>query len=361
MANTKISALTADTAPTADDLVVTVNDPAGTPATRKATITNFTKAIPEVIGDSGSGGTKGLVPAPAAGDAAANKFLHADGTFKTPAGSGAIGGSTGSTDNALLRADGTGGATAQSSPITVDDNGALTLPEIAAPSTPAAGKVAVYAKSDNKVYRKGEDGVEAELGGGAGTTINPTDNTIPRRSSSAAFADSFLTHDAGNGWTASSGHVLINNNTNKILGFGTSSILGGWELAGVGAMKAVADSSHNTGAFLSAFNTAPPETPTHTIHPWSSVGMNFRHVLDGNTTIGNPGQSGGTGTALDGYRFVLMLVQDGTGGRTVTWGSDYRFPAGVAPIMTATANKADLYEFICFGDIAYCLLVSQNL
>ena len=32
-------------------------------------------------GDSGSGGTAGLVPAQAAGDAAANKFLHADGTW----------------------------------------------------------------------------------------------------------------------------------------------------------------------------------------------------------------------------------------------------------------------------------------
>lgn len=84
MANTKISALTADTAPTADDLVVTVNDPGGTPATRKATITNFTKAIPAVVGDSGSGGTKGLVPAPGAGDAAAGKFLKADGTFAVP-------------------------------------------------------------------------------------------------------------------------------------------------------------------------------------------------------------------------------------------------------------------------------------
>mgnify|MGYP000992117211 CR=1 FL=1 len=33
------------------------------------------------VGDSGSGGVKGLVPAPAAGDAAANKFLKADGSW----------------------------------------------------------------------------------------------------------------------------------------------------------------------------------------------------------------------------------------------------------------------------------------
>lgn len=90
MANVKISALTADTAPTADDLVVTVNDPGGTPATRKATITNFTKAIPAVVGDSGSGGTKGLVPAPGAGDAAAGKFLKADGTWVVPSTSSGL-------------------------------------------------------------------------------------------------------------------------------------------------------------------------------------------------------------------------------------------------------------------------------
>src|SRR6185295_18593913 len=37
--------------------------------------------------------------------------------------SGTIGGSTGSTDNAALRADGTGGATLQSSAFIIDDSG----------------------------------------------------------------------------------------------------------------------------------------------------------------------------------------------------------------------------------------------
>jgi hypothetical protein len=40
--------------------------------------------------------------------------------------------------------------------------------EGAAPSTPASGQVAVYAKTDGKVYRKDDAGAEAELGGGAG-------------------------------------------------------------------------------------------------------------------------------------------------------------------------------------------------
>lgn len=40
--------------------------------------------VPIMVGDSGSGGASGTVPAPASGDAAANKFLKADGTWVAP-------------------------------------------------------------------------------------------------------------------------------------------------------------------------------------------------------------------------------------------------------------------------------------
>jgi hypothetical protein len=52
------------------------------------TATQLTAELNAVVGDSGSGGTKGLVPAPGAGDAAAGKFLGAGGTFSVPAGTG---------------------------------------------------------------------------------------------------------------------------------------------------------------------------------------------------------------------------------------------------------------------------------
>lgn len=44
-------------------------------------------------------------------------------------GTGTIDGSTGSTDNAIIRADGTGGLTIQSSGVTIDDNNNVTTPE----------------------------------------------------------------------------------------------------------------------------------------------------------------------------------------------------------------------------------------
>ncbi len=49
-------------------------------------VTQATAELNNVVGDTGSGGTKGLVPAAAAGDAAAGKFLKADGTFAVPPG-----------------------------------------------------------------------------------------------------------------------------------------------------------------------------------------------------------------------------------------------------------------------------------
>ena len=59
---------------------------AATPSFRALVANDY----PTMVGDSGAGGTKGAVPAPAAGDAAAGKFLKADGTWAAPSGSGTV-------------------------------------------------------------------------------------------------------------------------------------------------------------------------------------------------------------------------------------------------------------------------------
>lgn len=108
--NSIISALDADTTPAATDLVATVDvsdtTDAASGTTKKVTLTNLNKGLPAFTGDSGSGGAKGLVPAPSAGDAAAGKFLKADGTFTAPTGgSGGLGdvvGPASSVNNAVV-------------------------------------------------------------------------------------------------------------------------------------------------------------------------------------------------------------------------------------------------------------------
>ncbi len=87
---------------------------AGTGVPEDLTATQATAILNAVVGDSGSGGTKGLVPAPAAGDAAAGKVLKADGTWATVSGLGAGDASTNtssSVDSEVALFSGTGGKT----------------------------------------------------------------------------------------------------------------------------------------------------------------------------------------------------------------------------------------------------------
>lgn len=78
-----------------------------------------TAILSNFVGDSGAGGTKGLVLAPAAGDAAAGKFLKADGTWTAPSGSGDVVGPASATDNGFVRFDGTTGKLIKDSAATI--------------------------------------------------------------------------------------------------------------------------------------------------------------------------------------------------------------------------------------------------
>lgn len=70
--------------------------------------------------------------------------------------------------------------------------------------------------------------------------------------------------------------------------------------------------------------------------------------LGGNRTlaISNP-------PAVDGQAFCVILKQDGTGGRTVTWWSNIKWPDATAPVLTNTPNRYDLFTFIYDGTNYY--------
>jgi hypothetical protein len=75
-------------------------------------------------------------------------------------------------------------------------------------------------------------------------------------------------------------------------------------------------------------------------------------TLTGNATITMP-------TAVSGKSFLLMLKQDGTGSRTVTW-STVKWSGGTAPTITATASRLDIYSFFSDGTNWYGVTVNQN-
>lgn len=63
-----------------------------------------------------------------------------------------------------------------------------------------------------------------------------------------------------------------------------------------------------------------------------------------------------------GQVFLIRLVQDGTGSRTVTWFSTIKWAGGSAPTLTTTINKADVYGFLCTSTDNYDgFVIGQNL
>jgi hypothetical protein len=57
-------------------------------------------------------------------------------------------------------------------------------------------------------------------------------------------------------------------------------------------------------------------------------------------TLANPPTAGRVGSC------TLILKQDATGGRTLTWPGSVRWPGGTPPLVTAAANGVDVYAFV---------------
>lgn len=77
-----------------------------------------------------------------------------------------------------------------------------------------------------------------------------------------------------------------------------------------------------------------------TITPDFSASNNFSVTLGGNRTLANPtnlvaGQSGS-----------IFISQDGTGSRTLAYGSYFKFIGGTAPTLTTTASAVDRIDYI---------------
>lgn len=65
-------------------------------------------------------------------------------------------------------------------------------------------------------------------------------------------------------------------------------------------------------------------------------------------------------TATAGKSFMLLLKQDATGSRTVTWPASVKWPASTAPTITSTASKGDKYVFTGDGTYWWGSVAGQN-
>jgi hypothetical protein len=81
-------------------------------------------------------------------------------------------------------------------------------------------------------------------------------------------------------------------------------------------------------------------TDAATITPDFGANQNFTVTLGGNRTLANPTN------IVVGQTGSIFVVQDGTGSRTLSFGTYYDFAGGTAPTISTTANAVDRIDYI---------------
>jgi len=164
-----------------------------------------------------------------------------------------------------------------------------------------------------------------------------TDSTSSTSTTTAATPNAVkTTYDLANAALARSGGTMT----------GTITFAAGQTISGYAAL---ATAQSFTAAQRGAITTL---TDGATITPDFAAANNYTVTLGGNRTLANPsnltaGQSG-----------VIYIVQDGTGSRTLAYGSQYDFEGGTAPTLSTAANSVDalVYTVRTTGSILCRLL-----
>ena len=210
---------------------------------------------------------------------------------------GDLSGPGSSTDNAVVRWDGTSGATTQNSSVTIDDSGNVTT----------AGRI--HSTTTGFRFPDNTDQTTAGVIGPASST----DNALVRFDG------------AGGSTVQNSGWILSDANA----------LTAGGEFA-VEDLEVTRPKLKDYSETTVIANTGA----TYTIDLENGNVFNLTLTGDCTYTFSNPPASGSAGA------FTLIQNQDGTGSRTVTWPASVEWAGGSAPTITSTASSTDVFTFI---------------
>ena len=214
----------------------------------------------------------------------------ADGTMSGPGSS---------TDNAVARFNGTSGETVQNSGVTLDDSNHLSFPDSA--------KAQFGGSNDLQIYHDASHSYINDAGTGnlkiASSQIDLLGGTDAGETMATFVDDGAVT--------------LYHDNTAKIATSATGVSI-------TGTLVATTDTdTSNSGSVTLDFG----------------ANQNFVLTLTGNVTLANPS------TEQVGQAGVIVCIQDGTGSRTLSLGTDYETAGGAGITLSTAASAVDVIPY----------------
>ena len=214
----------------------------------------------------------------------------ADGTMSGPGSS---------TDNAVTRFNGTSGETVQNSGVTLDDSNHLSFPDVA--------KAQFGGSNDLQIYHDASHSYINDAGTGnlkiASSQIDLLGGTDAGETMATFVDDGAVT--------------LYHDNTAKIATSATGVSI--------------------TGTLLATTDTDTSNTGSVTLD--FAANQNFVLTLTGNVTLANPS------TEQVGQAGVIVCIQDGTGSRTLSLGTDYETAGGAGITLSTAASAVDVIPY----------------
>jgi len=182
----------------------------------------------------------------------------------------------------------------------------------------------------------------ARLAGSTSATRNFLTQTGTGAVSAAPAWGILAAGDLPTGTTSAQGALQLDGTAADIQAPGTQA---------AGAKGQAADAEHvHPASFTATAYVAPAVsalTDGTTISVNAALGNVFTVTLGGNRTLGNPTNP------VDGQKIIFRITQDGSGSRTLAYGTAYAFSATLPqPVLTTTAGKTDYLGFIYAASVS---------
>ncbi len=254
--------------------------------------------------------------------------------------------------------------------------GQVNISTAAAPATPAAGVVTLYAGTDKALHVKNSDGTDitiAAAGAASPITVVQTCSLVSTAVGGTAASGVNCAVAIGNNaqlFPGATGTIVIGNSSNGATGACNSVVLGNSSRTTAACSIVIGNAScstHAGGVALGPVITTIRENTTHVnslvafgqaasiAHAVGSTGgtatLNWDNSNVQTLTLTSSIPSLTKSNPIDGGVYTVFVTQGGSGGYTVSWGADVKFAGGTGPTLSTAIGATDAVSLVYVAGI----------